>query len=91
MHDPHFFTRYYYTYVMKSWAVRIGEKKNTHGILVKKAEGKRPVGRHSHRWEDNTEVDLKEVRWEGVRWINVTQDSDKWRAVMSTVTYIPIT
>jgi hypothetical protein len=28
---------------------------------VKKAEGKRPVGRHSHRWEDNTEMDLKEL------------------------------
>jgi len=36
------------------------EKKNTHGILVEKAEGKRPVGRHSHRWENNTEMDLTE-------------------------------
>jgi hypothetical protein len=56
-HHPHFFTRYYY--VIKSWAirwaVRLGEKKNTHGILVEKAEGKRPVGRHSHRREDNTD------------------------------------
>jgi hypothetical protein len=53
--------------------------------LGKKAEGNRPVGRHSHRWEDNTEMDLKEVRWEGVNWINMTQNSDKWWAVVSTV------
>lgn len=80
------FTRYYY--VNKSWvircAVKLGEKKNTHGILVEKAEGKRTFGRHSHRWEDNTEMDIKELRWEGVSWINVTQNSD-WRAVVSTV------
>jgi hypothetical protein len=58
---------------------------------VKKAEGKRPVGRHSHRWEDNTEMDLKEVSWEGVSWINVTQNSDKGWAVESTVMNIRIT
>jgi hypothetical protein len=58
---------------------------------VEKAEGKRPVGRHSHRWENNIEMDIKDVRWEGVSWINVTQNSDKWWAVVSTVTNIRIT
>jgi hypothetical protein len=38
-------------------------KINTHRILVENAEGKRPLGRHSHRWEDNTEMDLKDG-WE---------------------------
>ena len=66
-------------------------EKNTHEVLVKKVEGKRPVGRHNHRWEDNTEMDLKEVIWEGVSWINVTQNSDKWWAVVSTVMNIRIT
>ena len=51
---------------------------------MEKAEGKRPVGRHSHRWEDNIEMDLTEVRWEEVSWINVTQNSGKWRSVVRT-------
>jgi hypothetical protein len=40
----------------------------------RKSKGKRPVGRLEHRWEDNIKIDLKEIRWDDVDWINFTQD-----------------
>jgi hypothetical protein len=48
-------------------------------------EGGRPVGRPRHRWEDNTEMDLREVRWEVTDWIDLAQDRDKWRALVNAV------
>jgi hypothetical protein len=47
-----------------------GEIRNVYNILAGKPEGKRPVRRPKHRWEDNIKVDLKE----GVGWIHVAQD-----------------
>jgi len=46
-----------------------GEMRNVYKILVGKSEGKRPLGRPRHRWEDNIRMDLREIRWEGVDWI----------------------
>jgi len=59
------------------WAghvARVGEKRQTRG-MVGKCEGKRPLGRMRHRWEDNTKMDLQEVGW-GMDWINLAQDRD---------------
>jgi hypothetical protein len=42
-----------------------------------KPEGKRPLGRPGSRWEDNIEVDLKEVGWGGMEWIDLAQDRDR--------------
>jgi hypothetical protein len=50
---------------------------------VGKPEGKRPLGRHSRRWEDNIKMDLRGVG--GGDWIELAQDRDRWRALMSTV------
>jgi len=52
-------------------------------VLVGKPEGKRPLGRPRHRWEDNIKMDLREVG--GGDWMELAQDRDKWRALVNTV------
>jgi hypothetical protein len=52
---------------------------------VGKPEGKRPVGRSIHRWEDTIKADVQEVGCGGLDWIEVAQDSDRWRALVSAV------
>jgi hypothetical protein len=44
---------------------RMGEKRNAYGILVRKPEGMRPLGRPRRRWEDNIKMDLSEIGWGG--------------------------
>jgi hypothetical protein len=53
--------------------------------LVRKPEGKRPVGRPRWRWVNNIKMDLMEIKWDGVDWIGMAQDRDKWRAVVNAV------
>jgi hypothetical protein len=52
---------------------------------VGKPEGKRPLGRRRRRWEDNIKADLQEVRCGGMAWIEMTPDTDKWRALLNAV------
>jgi hypothetical protein len=51
------------------------------GPKVQKPEGKRPSGRHRHRWEDNIVMVHKEIRWEGVMWLHLHHNRDQWQAV----------
>jgi hypothetical protein len=51
-----------------------GEDGNAYKILVRNPEGKRPLGRPKHGWEDNIKIDLTEMWWEGVDWIHMAQD-----------------
>jgi hypothetical protein len=70
------------------WAghvARIGEKRNAYRLLVRKLEGRRPVGRPRHRRVDNIRMDLGEVRWGDVDWIGLAQDRNRWRALVSSV------
>jgi hypothetical protein len=53
--------------------------------MVRKPEEKRPLGRPRHRWVDNIKMDLKEIGWDGMVWIELAQDRDQWRAVVNTV------
>jgi hypothetical protein len=53
-----------------------GEKKNTYRILVGKPDGKRPLGRPRRRWVDNINIDLREIEWGGMDWIDLAQDTD---------------
>ena len=50
-----------------------------------KPEGKRPMGRTRPRWEDNIQMDLQEVRGGCGDWMELAQDMDRWRALVSTV------
>jgi hypothetical protein len=51
-----------------------GDKKNTYRILVGKPEGNKSVGRPRRRWEDNIRMDLREIGWGGMDWIDLAQD-----------------
>jgi hypothetical protein len=62
-----------------------GGKRNAYRISVGKPEGNRPLGRSRHRWVDNMRMDLGEIGWDGVSWIDLAQDRDQWRALVSTV------
>jgi hypothetical protein len=52
---------------------------------VEKSEGKRPLGRPRSKWEDNIRMDLREIGWGGMDWIDLAQDRDQWRALVNTV------
>ena len=54
-------------------------------VLVEKPEGKSPLGRPRRRWDDNIKMDLQEVGCGDMDWIELAQDSDKWRAVVNAV------
>jgi hypothetical protein len=64
---------------------RMGEKGNAYRILLGKPEGKRPLGRPRRRWVDNIKMGLREIRWGGMDWIDLTQDKDQWRALVNRV------
>jgi hypothetical protein len=63
----------------------IGEMGNAYGLLFRKPEAKRPLARHSHKWEDNTNMYFMEIRWECVDWIYLAQDRDQRQALVNTV------
>jgi hypothetical protein len=69
------------------WAghvARLGEVRGVHRVLVGKPEGQRPLGRRRRIWEDNIKMDLQKGCG-GMDWIELTQDRDRWRALVSTV------
>ena len=70
------------------WAgrvARMGEGRVVYRVLVGKPEGRRPLGRPRRRWEDNIRIDLREVGCECVDWMELAQDRDRWRALVSAV------
>jgi hypothetical protein len=48
-------------------------------------KGKRPLLRPRRRLVDNIKMDLREIGWDGVDWIDLAQDRDRWRAIVKTV------
>jgi hypothetical protein len=57
---------------------------------VGKTEEKRPLRRPRHRWVDNIKMDLREVEWRGIYWIDLAWDRDQWMAFVNTVMNIQV-
>jgi hypothetical protein len=69
----------------KGYVVRMGEERNVYRVLMGKQKGKRPLERPRRRWEDGLRMDLRETGLGNVDWIQLTQDRDRWRALVNTV------
>jgi hypothetical protein len=70
------------------WAghvARVEEERNVCRVLMGKPEGKRPLGRPRRRWEDGIRMDLREIGWGSVEWIQLAQNMGRWWAVANTV------
>jgi hypothetical protein len=63
----------------------MGEERKVYKVLVGNPEGKRPLGRPRRRWEDGIRIDLREIGLGDVDWIRLSEDRDRWRAVVSAV------
>jgi hypothetical protein len=65
---------------------RVEERRGVYRVLVGKPEGKRPLGRPRHKWEDNIMMDLQEVGWGVMDWIELALDRGRrWRALVTAV------
>jgi hypothetical protein len=63
----------------------MGEGRGLYRVLVGRPEGKSPLGRPRHRWEDNIKMDLREIGIDGTNWIQLAQDRVKWQSCVNTV------
>jgi hypothetical protein len=63
----------------------MGEERNVYRVLMRKPEGKRPLERPRRRWEDGIRMDLREIGWGSVDWIQLAQDRARWQALVNTV------
>jgi hypothetical protein len=61
-----------------------GGKRNAYKTLIGKPEGNRPLGRPRRRWVENIKMDLTGIERDGMDWIDMAQDRDQWRALVST-------
>jgi hypothetical protein len=62
-----------------------GKRRGVYRFLVGKSEGKRPLGRPRRRWEDNIKMDLQKVGCGVMDWIELAQDRERWRALVTAV------
>jgi hypothetical protein len=69
----------------KGYEKRMGKMRKAYNIFVGKTQGKRPPGKPRRRWEDSDRMYLMEILWEGVDWIHLAQDRDRWRPLVNTV------
>jgi hypothetical protein len=70
------------------WAghiAQMGARRNEYRILVGKPEGKRPLGRPRCWWLDNIKMNLRDIGWCGMDWIDLAQDKDVWRVLVDVV------
>ena len=63
----------------------MGKRRGACRCLVLRLEGRRPLGRPRRRWEDNTKMDLQEIGWGDMGWIDLAQDWERWRALVNAV------
>jgi hypothetical protein len=69
---------------------RMGERRDIYKVLVGKPEGKRPLGRPRHSWENNIKMDRQEVECESMDWIELVEDRDRWQALVNAVMNIQV-
>jgi hypothetical protein len=67
------------------YVAHMGEERNVYKVLMGKPEGKRPLERPRHRWEDGIRIDLREIGLGSVDWIQLAQDRDRWQVLVNTV------
>jgi hypothetical protein len=63
----------------------MGRGRGVYRVSVGRLEGKKPLGRPRHRWEDNIKMDLTEIGIDGANWIQLAQDGVQWRAFVNTI------
>jgi hypothetical protein len=63
----------------------MGAPRNAYKMLVVNPEGKSPLGRPRRRLVDNIKMDLREIGWDGMDWIDLAQDRNQWRALVNTI------
>ena len=95
LHNEELRDLYYLTNIVRvvksrrmRWAGHValmGQGREVYRVLVGKPEGKRPLGRPRRRWGDNIKMDLQEVGGDCGDWMELAQDRDRWRALVSTV------
>ena len=83
LHNEELNNLYIIIIIWEGHVARMGEGRGVYRVLVGKPEGRRPLGRPRRRWEDNIRMDLREVRCECVDWMELAQDRDRWRALVS--------
>jgi hypothetical protein len=69
---------------------RMEEGRDVYSVLVGRPEGKRPLGRPRHRWENNIKIDLRETEIDGVNWIRLAQNMVQWLAFVNTEMNLPV-
>jgi hypothetical protein len=62
-----------------------GEQRNAYRILVGKPEGNRPLVRQRRRWLNNIKMDLRDIGWDDMDWIDLAQDRDQWKDLVNAV------
>ena len=70
------------------WAGHVAHMEDSRGayrVLVGRPEGKRPLVRPRHRWEDNIKIDLQAVGWGGMVCIDLTENRDMWQELVNVV------
>jgi len=68
------------------WAGHVAcmrKRRDVYRVLMGKSEGKRPLGRSRRRIDDNIKMNLQEVGWRGMDWIDLAQDRNRWRALLA--------
>ena len=71
-------------------AAHMGERRGVYSVLVGKPGGKRPLGRHARRWEDNIKMDFQEVGCGVMDWIELAQYRYSWRALVNAAMYLRV-
>jgi hypothetical protein len=69
----------------------MGAKRNACRILVGRPEGKRPLVRPRRRGVSSIKIDLREIGWDYIDWIDLAEDRDQWRALVNTVMNLRLT